>query len=194
MTAEGEKVEPLFKDSEWILSPTWSLDGRFIAYGNTTGNYLYNIASGLITRLTPKSLYIDTYFFGQPKWLPGDGHFLSIDVAMAGCSGLCFNIYQLQTDKGELSLGDLSRPFMEIDGPYSHPVWSPNRDWLIAATDIHYSKRISTEEHYRSTELVFWPINPTIFNSRIKYYSLSLTDGQMLTQNNFYDNDPDWTP
>jgi len=89
----NKKQEIVFEGLDEILGPTWSPDGRWIAFsaqkGGTSDLYVYNLEEESLRRLTK-----DPYGDLQPAWSP-DGNFIA------------FVTERFSTDLSILSIGNL---------------------------------------------------------------------------------------
>ncbi|MDR2991481.1 MAG: Tol-Pal system beta propeller repeat protein TolB [Burkholderiaceae bacterium] len=93
--ADGESAQPAFSSSESIISPTWSPDGRHIAYVSFESRkpvvYVQNVASGRRQLLAN--------FKGSnsaPAWSPS-GRTLAVTLSLAGGSQL----YRINASGGQ---------------------------------------------------------------------------------------------
>ncbi len=155
---ETEKIteEIEFKNLDEIFTPTWSPDGRFIAfsalYGGQTDIYIYDLGSQSLKQMTD-----DFYGDLQPSWSP-DGR------------SIAFVTDRFMTDLSLLSIGDYELALMDpvtgdirkLQGFASakniNPEWAPDSRSLYflsdqsGKTDI-YRLEIETNKIYEVTNL-----------------------------------------
>jgi Tol biopolymer transport system component len=133
-TENGEREkEVVFEQLGEILNPTWSPDGRFIAFsaleGGLTDLFMYDLGTGELTKLTD-DFYSDLY----PAWSP-DGRTIA------------FVTDRFSTDLSTLDIGDLqlglldpeTREIKKISGFIGakniNPQWAPDSKSLFFLSD-----------------------------------------------------------
>ncbi len=156
-TENGEREkEIVFKNLGEILNPTWSPDGRFIAFsaleGGLTDLFMYDLGSGELTKLTD-DFYSDLY----PSWSP-DGRTIAF-VTDRFSSDLSI------LDIGELQLALLDPKTKEIEqipgfigAKNINPQWAPDSKSLYFLSDKNgipnvYRIDLSDNEIYQVSNL-----------------------------------------
>ena len=195
MAVDGSHSRPLTTAPGNFLDPCWSPDGRFLAFTREqdvvdeqgvhhfeSSVQLYEAETGSITTLPLESTRFDT-----PGWLPRDGMFLSVVQSPGEFSSTSINIYEVIWEQGQPNL----LPVLTVEdgtGPY---VWGPDGEWLIMLF-LKNPQDTSREALLQSFDLMWLPLD--FRKSWIESpYSL-YREGILLTDNNFYDNYPDWIP
>lgn len=116
---DGENPRPLLNSPEPIMSPSWSPDGKRLAYvsfeNRHAGIYLQDVSSGS-RRLLSEFPGIN----GAPAWSP-DGRKLAVVLSKSGAP----NIYVM--DVATHSLKQLTHDFYINTEPF----WSPNGQHII---------------------------------------------------------------
>jgi hypothetical protein len=180
--------------------PDWSPDGHYIAFDRVESSlgrivYLLEILTGRIFQLTPSERESGRGEFDNPLWLPRDGYYLSMIQLPGDLSSVGIKVFELQWEDGQPAL---YRVFA-INDAYGWYVWGPNGEWLISiiSNGLYYGT-VSAEA---LNDLVVLPVDfstqrraltadPTAKSS----YSYSLYEGELITNDTFYDNFPDWAP
>ncbi|HEU4631691.1 MAG TPA: BamA/TamA family outer membrane protein [Gemmatimonadaceae bacterium] len=155
---------------EQMIGPTFSPDGRRIAFVGATGEqsdlYVMNVDGSGLRQLTD-----DLYGDAQPAWSP-DGRW----IAFASERGPQTDLSLLRFGKWRISLLDLSTGRVEVlpgqDGRNLNPQWSPDSRDLVYISDRTGTSNlflydIAEREHYQLSDVFssvasFTEISPAI--------------------------------
>jgi TolB protein len=128
--ADGYNIKKLVESSEPLLSPSWSYDGKKIAYvsfeGKSSSVFIQDILTGSRTRVS-KFEGINS----SPNWSP-DGAHLALTLSKDGNT----EIYIM-----DLTTKSLKR-ITKHDGIDTEPVWSPDGQKLVFTSDRSGSPQI----------------------------------------------------
>jgi hypothetical protein len=212
ISATGDDIQRLTSGLE-DDDPDWSPDGRFLAFvrsvyipeneGSSSTLSLYRATSVYLMDLQGEQLFKLTLHaresgrstFDYPQWLPRDGHFLSM-VHVPGDEGsVDIKVFELLWEDGQPAL---YRVFA-IASAYGAAVWGPNGEWLISidSNDQYFG----TVPNEALNDLILLPVDfstqhraiaagPTAGSS----YNYSLDEGELITNDTYYDDYPDWSP
>lgn len=173
MDAEGRNLCPLITESLSISSPSWSPDGRWIAFHLVTQDrhdanhfyrdlHLFDLANGDTMNLT-----YDIGTATSVDWSPTGGQ-----LVFVGGSGGQTDLYMIDADSSNLARLTEYQSFIE------RPAWSPDGRWIAF---------VSAHDH-----------PDTERNSRNSYeiYLMDVQNGstRRLTNNMSYDHMPAWSP
>jgi Tol biopolymer transport system component len=208
ISASGENSKQLTFGPENEDDPDWSPDGRYLVFtrieefmnaegviNNENAVYLMDIQTRQTFRLTPSTQESGQGEFEDPTWLPRDGHFLSMTQAPGDLSSVGIKVFELEWENGQPAL---YRVFSIADA-YGRYAWGPNGEWLISidSNDQFYG----TVPNEALNDLVLLPVD---FSTQVRAttadpaartsYNYSLNDGELITNDTFYDDYPDWTP
>lgn len=127
---DGHDPHTLVRQHAPLLSPTWSPDGKKIAYVSLADNrsaiYVQDVETGAVVKVASKP-----GLNSAPAWSP-NGHKLALSLSMSGHP----NIYILNLSNGDLTQVTNSSA---ID---TEPAWSPDGKSLIFTSDRGGSPQI----------------------------------------------------
>ena len=139
-----------------IYSPTWSPDGRYIAFAGLVGGlsdlFIYDLEDDVLKRMTN-----DAFAELQPAWSP-DGAKIAVvtDRFTMGLSSLLFGNYSL----GLLdpTTGAIEPVLAFNEGKHINPQWSPDGESLYFVSDQSgisniYRVHLETHELFQVTNL-----------------------------------------
>lgn len=189
-------------------SPQWSLDGRYVAFwrllydesGSYQGRavYLLDMQTTDEIQLTSGIYSPPGVEFAWPGWLPVAGYTLSLqELAFDEGGNTSLKIYSLQLKSDQPSLDQR----LQIDHVQAAYTWGANGEWLLATMfngmpangiegsnlDIKLLHLKTLPEIAQSTQLTSSPAGQ--HSERVSL----LDDGRLITDNLYYDNNPDWT-
>jgi dipeptidyl aminopeptidase/acylaminoacyl peptidase len=174
--------------NDWY--PDWSPGGRYLAFdrielGGNSSVYLWVEETGSITRLELPGESPGTIEYDYPRWLPSEGNLLSLVRNEYGSDTVVSQIVVLEVEEraGEIILHQMPAA---IETNFAHYTWGPGGEWLIAPVRI-------------------WTAGPQTYNlfrvrvsltkkSRACWQCTGLLDEAFLTEGDYYDDFPDWTP
>ena len=129
----ARELEVIIDDVDEIYSPTWSPDGRSIAFSamveGVTDLFVYDLDAKRLRRLTH-----DTFADMQAAWEPGGRR-------------IAFVSDRFTSDPGALTFGDFRLAIIDVDsgiiepvpafttGKHVSPQWSPDGRWLHFISD-----------------------------------------------------------
>jgi len=209
ISASGENMEQITNGPENDNDPNWSPDGRYVTFSrteefiNTDGYinientiYLMDIQTKETFRLTPSARESGQGEFEDPKWLPrDDGYFLSMTQVPGDISSVGIKVFELEWEDGQPALYRVFT-IADANGQYT---WGPNGEWLVSifSNDLYYG----TVSAAALNDLILLPVDfstqrrATIADLAAKSsYNYSLNDGELITNDTFYDDYPDWAP
>lgn len=133
-TENGNKEkEVVFKTLGEILNPTWSPDGRYIAFsaleGGLTDIFLYDLGSGELKKLTDDP-FSDLY----PVWSP-DGRSIAFVTDRFTSDLSTLNIGELQLALLDPKTGDMKKIPGFAGAKNINPQWSPDSKSLFFLSD-----------------------------------------------------------
>lgn len=188
--------------------PDWSPDGRYLTFkreeeaseadGSTsreTTIHLLDLHEDEIFKLTSPAKESNSGGFVRLQWLPRDGYFLSMIQVPGDLSSVGIKVFELQWENGHPAL---YRVFAIADA-YGRYTWGPNGEWLISidSNDLHYG----TVSGDALNDLIVLPVDfstqersPIADPAAESSFYYSLNEGELVTNNTFYDDYPDWTP
>ena len=155
---------------EQMIGPTFSPDGRRIAFVGATGErsdvYVMNVDGSGLRRLTN-----DLYGDAQPSWSP-DGRY----IAVASERGAQSDLAELRFGSWRISLIDVASGSIEVipgqDGHNLNPQWSPDSRAVAYVSDRTgianiFLYELAQREHYQLTDVFssissFTEISPAI--------------------------------
>jgi Tol biopolymer transport system component len=156
--ARGEKErEVALRDLGEVHSPTWSPDGRYLAFSAITGGltdlYIYDLQAGTLRKMTS-----DAFADLQPTWSP-DGRSIAfvtdrfsspVEVA----EGAAYRLAVLDPASGEIR----ELPSLE-EGKNIDPQWSADSRSLYFLSDRNgitnvYRLDVGTGQHFQVTDLL----------------------------------------
>jgi Tol biopolymer transport system component len=161
--------------------PDWSSDGRYIAFTRIEkhsalgGSYLVgtvcllDMLKNQVFKLTPTEYIDGTYY--DPNWLPRNDYFLSMRQGPGDVTSPDnVEIFELKWDDGQPTLSRVSG----ITGTDTY-VWGLNGDWLIAVV-YNYDFVFSSVNLFTQGWASIWE------------------QGELISNDNFYVDFPDWAP
>lgn len=173
--------------NDWY--PDWSPDGRFLAFDRIEPEgeravYCWMLEAGSLARLEfpEESKTID---YSYPQWLPRDGNLLSVVKGEYGGDTISEHIvvFEVEERDGEIVLHQTAT---SIETNFSHYTWGPGGEWLIAPVRV----RTDGSQVYN----LFRVRVSLTKRSRACWRCTDLLDAQFLTEGDYYDDFPDWTP
>lgn len=183
------------------FEPQWSPDGRYLLFTGQTelregeeisydyAIYLFEMSTSAMHRLTSSWPRID-----QPKWLPRDDYFLSFLQSPGIFSSVSVNVFELRRN-GE---SFLLHPVFVMEDATGQYVWGSNGEWFISVMENN-REGTSVEAFFSSLDLAVAPVDfasqqhPLSPPGRSYAYSF-VEEGRLITDNEFYDDHPDWAP
>jgi Tol biopolymer transport system component len=154
-TGKREK-EVVFKQLGEILNPTWSPDGRFVAFSALDGGlsdiFLFDLETDELKKLT-NDPYSDLY----PSWAP-DGHAIAFVTDRFSSDLSILNIGDFQLALLDPTTGDIDRIHGFLGAKNINPQWSPDSKSLFFMSDRNgipnvYRIDLASEELYQVTNL-----------------------------------------
>lgn len=209
ISASGENMEQITNGPENDNDPNWSPDGRYVTFTRSgefidadgyinieNTIYLMDIETKETFRLTPSARESGQGEFEYPKWLPrDDGYFLSVTQVPGDISSLGIKVFELEWEDGQPAL---YRVFTIADAN-GQQTWGPNGEWLVSvfSNDLYY-REVSAAG---LNDLILLPVDfstqsratttdPAVRSS----FNYSLNDGELITNDTYYDDHPDWSP
>lgn len=204
----GENLQQITNGLGNDYAPDWSPDGRYLTFSRSEDRlesdgiiyqdinvYLWDWEQNQFFNLTLSNQESGQIRFDDAHWLPRDGYFLSMIQTPGDLSSADIKVFELEWENGQPAL---YRIFAIADayGPYA---WGPNGEWLISI--FSNSQHVGTVSDEAVNDLVLLPVDFSTqrraltanitSRSSINY---SLIDGELITNDAFFDNYPDWTP
>lgn len=183
------------------FEPQWSPDGSFLLFtgqtlreeGETNGYaiYLLEMSTSVVHRLTLPS---SGSTVDHPMWLPRNGYFLSFLQSPGVFSSVSVNIFELRRNGDRFLL----HPVFVMEDATGQYVWGSNGEWFISVMENN-REGASVEAFFSSLDLAVAPVDfasqqhPLSPPGRSYAYSF-VEEGRLITDNEFYDDYPDWTP
>ncbi|MCB8954089.1 MAG: PD40 domain-containing protein [Ardenticatenales bacterium] len=183
------------------FEPQWSPDGRYLLFTGQTelregeeisydyAIYLFEMSTNAMHRLTSSWPRID-----QPKWLPRDDYFLSFLQSPGIFSSVSVNVFELRRN-GE---SFLLHPVFVMEDATGQYVWGSNGEWFISVLENNL-QGTSVEAYFSSLDLAVAPVDfasqqhpPSPPGSSYAYSFVE--EGRLITENEFYDDHPEWAP
>lgn len=172
--------------NDWY--PDWSTDGRFLAFERVEPDgdshiYLWEAGTGAFTKLTSLEEESSAINFGYPRWIPRTGYFLAIIRSEIQADELWFQLMVFEVQERDEGIILYQTPAeIEWMGGY-HYTWGPNGEWIIAS--VQANRRVSYDLlrvriRLRGKSAVCW--------------CTDAVEKKFLTENDFYDDFPDWAP
>lgn len=204
----GENMQQISNDSGNDYAPDWSPDGRYLVFTRDKERfelggsryrdnsvYLWDMEENQFFNLTPSNQESGQIRFEEPQWLPRDGYFLSLTQIPGDLSSSGIKVFELEWEDGQPAL---YRVFAIADayGPY---VWGQNGEWLISVvSNGHYYGIVSNEA---LNDLILLPVDFSTQRRAItadltarNSSNYSLNDGELITNDTYFDSYPDWMP
>jgi Tol biopolymer transport system component len=153
----GDKLKEVkFKELGEIYTPTWSPDGRYVAFSALVGGFsdlfMYDLEEDQLLRLTN-----DVYGDLQPAWSPDGSQIAFVtDRFGTGVSSLMYGNYRLALmDPRTMAI----RPVVAFpEGKHINPQWTPDASSLYFVSDHNgipnvYRTDLATNELFQVTNL-----------------------------------------
>ncbi len=190
--------------------PDWSLDGRYLVFTrveefrrangsvyNGDVVYLMDMQTEQTFSLTASAVESGRSGFDAPRWLPRDGHFLSMTQVPGDVASVDVKVFELVWEDGQPAL---YRVFHIAD--VDQHTWGPNGEWLIG---IVFNSSIPgtspPDDPFYDYDFILLPVDFSTQRRALSAdpaakssYGYSLYDGELITDNAFYDDYPDWAP
>lgn len=198
--SDGANAQPALKSSEPIISPTWSPDGKLLAYVSFEAKkpvvYVHEIATGKRKVLAN--------FKGNnsaPAFSP-DGKYLAVALSRDGST----QIFLIHTD------GSGVKRFSRSFGIDTEPVFSPDGKYLYFTSDRGgrpqiYRQALDSDVAQRVTFNGDYAVSPSLnpegthlcyvtrLNGEFRIAIMEIATGQeMILTNNQYDENPSFSP
>ena len=154
-TGKREK-EAVFKDLGEILNPTWSPDGRFVAFSALDGGlsdlFLFDLETDELKKLTDDP-FSDLY----PSWSP-DGRAIAFVTDRFSSDLSILSIGDFQIALVDPTSGDIEKIRGFIGAKHINPQWSPDSKNLFFMSDRNgisnvYRVELASEEILQVTNL-----------------------------------------
>jgi Tol biopolymer transport system component len=154
-TGKREK-ETVFKDLGEILNPTWSPDGRFVAFSALDGGlsdlFLFDLETDELKKLTDDP-FSDLY----PSWSP-DGSTIAFVTDRFSSDLSILNIGEFQIALMDPQTGDIEKVRGFLGAKHINPQWSPDSKSLFFMSDRNgipnvYRIDLANQNIYQVTNL-----------------------------------------
>ena len=123
--------------------------------------------------------------FSYPKWLPRSGYFLSarhVEIAGDVIEVSDIVVFQIQERGGEIGLWQTPAA---IETNLANYAWGPNGEWLIAPVQPNHKA-------YGAYDLL--RVRVSLVGPSKACWECFLVEEKFLTDDDFYDDYPDWAP
>lgn len=199
-SADGSRTEQLTNGPGNDSNPDWSPDGRFLVFEriepvyrdgrnrNESNIYVLEMQTNSLFKLERESI-MDRMGNGvaDPQWLPREGYFLSIVQVPGMLMGVDLKVFELQWTNDEPLLHWVFR--IGLPDMYT---WGPNGEWFITSGDNPHPTVGTTR--LERVELMLLPVSFAVPRPEAAPYSYFSYEGELITDNAFYDDYPDWAP
>lgn len=168
MRADGGNVRFIADDQANNGFPSWSPDGKYIAYKKDQHLVIYTVADGALRNLTEPSAHYDNF----PQWSPKGDRILFTSNRDGD-----FELYTIAPDGAGL------RRLTNSPGVDAHAIWSPDGEWIMFS-----SVRMGFKDERPLAERIPQPYGE-LFVTRADG-----TGVRQLTDNQWEDATPAWRP
>ncbi len=202
--AESGETRQLYNEGDKINSLDWSPDGSFLVFwetrkqeqGNGTIHYEEQIK---MLQMTTKQIFHLQFsrskevYFSNPQWLPRMGYFLSLEQVPGDFSSSSIKIFEIAWENDQPT----AQQVFVLEDAYGAYTWGSNGERLITVTvsDHRYSSETSERQLHDltlvSVDFSSQDYSSSAVTSTTYYYSIR-TEGKLITDNNYYDDHPDW--
>jgi hypothetical protein len=198
-----EHIQQLTSSTDTIENsenPAWSPDGHYLAFSSREksssddSQYVSNIHLINIETLERVRLERDdelTYNANHPAWVPADRYIISWEKSPGYYSTLDMLLFEVEWQGNEPTLKQLPIVITDLWGP---PSWTTNGEWLVYFTADSLK---AGDGRQSSWEVAAAPIILPYHLSVKEDFEVPLSLhqlGQFLTDNEFLDYAPSWTP
>ena len=202
----SNRTETKVFDSEGNIEDlNWSPNGKYLSFTRIekeqqeNGNvrsvhrvYLLDIES-MMTIPLPLP-YSNEYRFDNPRWLPRQDYFLSLNRKPGQFSSQSVEVFQLIIEEGMVKLNLV----FVLEGATEWYTWGSNGEWLfsVISNDKYYQQ---VEDDRMLYDLVVVPVDFSTQSHSLSQdeqaYNYSIKEnGLFITDNTYFDSLPDWSP
>lgn len=173
-----------------IDCPSWAPNGSYLAIGYKQGNQSH-IAVLILETNEIIELELDEKRYDEPKFLPrNDGLFLSIIQTPGDFSSSSLVVLQFN----EKLPSSRQTPLFTIEDMFGGYNWTNNGQWLISA--YGFGSKESSSDVFSGYDIIVIPVDIAKLlmseNNTLSIFTFDVSG--MLTENDFYDDYPNWSP
>ncbi|MGB9774807.1 MAG: TolB family protein [Bacteroidota bacterium] len=192
ISVDGSNIQQLTDGPILDSSPDWSSDGRWLVFERMNPDWtersiwLMKMPEGTAAPLdfpadSPAGVLVN---YVCPKWLPQEGYLLSVIRCETALDATDCKIVVFEVEEREGRFSLRATP-ASIETSFFDYTWGPNGEWLIGAVQLP-GRRYGAYDLCR--------VRVSLREPSVGCLWFGALEEKFLTDDDFYDDDPDWSP